>query len=278
MGRHLLLFISLLYTTGCASKSILLNHPNLVSIYFENKIQKLEKKASPTKIEKRKILKLKNEYAFGILMEKNDRLIGQDYSKGLEGYHKANIIFNEAKIIGSEILITSFPNFELWLKGNSKITFSHSDIFDLYWLAAAYGGAIKSSRGNPFELVHLPSVGKMLKTAISLDPDWGNGVLHTAMMSYTSSRPDLSGKSLIDSVSYYFNKAVLISDSLYADPFMIYAESIDKPFQNKGAYEEKLNFILNMDTDRSAEFELGNIITKKRAKWLLTKTNEMFLE
>ena len=58
MGRHLLLFISLLYTTGCASKSILLNHPNLVSIYFENKIQKLEKKASPTKIEKRKILKL----------------------------------------------------------------------------------------------------------------------------------------------------------------------------------------------------------------------------
>jgi hypothetical protein len=278
VGRQFLPLGISLFVFSCVPKSVILDHPKLVSIYFEKKIDSLEKKDSLSLAEKRKIVKTKVEYAFGVIMEKSDRLIDEDYSLGLAGYKNANFIFKEAKTLSLSILKGSHPEFDSWLKGKADISFSNDDIFDLYWLAASYGGAIKSSRGNPFELVNLPTVGKLLRTALALDPEWGQGALYSAMMSYTSSRPDLSGETLKDSISYYFEKAVLASDSLDAGPFMTYAESIHKASQDRDAFENNLNFVLNMDVKKSQEFELSNIIAQKRAKWLLSKANEFFLE
>lgn len=275
--RSLFLFI-FLFITSCSPKSLILDHPNVVSFYFEKKIKSLEKNITPTLDEKRLILKTKVEYAFGVLMEKNDRLIGQDYSKGMDGYKKAYKIFKESKRLGEEIITASHPEFGQWLNGNVDIVLSKSDVFDLYWLAAAFGGTIKSSRGNPFELVYLPRVGLLLKKAILLEPSWGNGTLYSAMMSFTASRIDLSNEALKDSVTFYFEKAISLSDSLDAGPFVTFAESINKPFQNRIQFEKNLNFVLGIDVKKRPEFELSNIIAQKRAKWLLSKTNEFFLE
>ncbi len=278
MGQRFFLFGLALLISSCAPKALILEHPKLVSIYFEKKIKSLEKMKSPTLHEKRKIVKTKVEYAFGVIMEESDRLIDEDYSSGLTGYKKANLIFKEAKSLGLSNLNETYPGFNDWLKGQSEINFTDEDVFDLYWLAAAYGGAIKSSRGNPFELVNLPIVGKLLKKALALDPDWGEGALYAAMMSYTSTRSDLTGDALVDSVTAYFEKAVEASDSLDAGPFMSFAETIDKPMQNKAGFVKNLNYVLALDVNKNPKFELSNLIAQKRAKWLLSKTDEYFLE
>ena len=58
-------------------------------------------------------------------------------------------------------------------------------------------GSIQSSRGsNPHELVNIPVIGKLLETAIYLDPKWGDGSLQSAMMSYSAIRPDLNREHL----------------------------------------------------------------------------------
>ena len=51
------------------------------------------------------IVQTKIEYAYGILMEKGDRLIDDDYEEGVSYYKKANKLFTEAKgiIFGSII-------------------------------------------------------------------------------------------------------------------------------------------------------------------------------
>jgi hypothetical protein len=278
MRQRLIPLITFILFTSCTPKSLLLDYPTLVSMYFEKKINSLEKNDTPTLEEKRIILKTKVEFAFGVLMEENDRLIEKDYSKGIEGYKKAYSIFKESQKLGSEILRDTYPNFDTWLNGKSTISFSSSDVSDLYWLAASMGGAIKSSRGNPFEIVNLPKVSLLLKTSISLEPTWGEGALYSAMMSYTSSRSDLSEKALKDSVNMYFEKALILSDSLNASLFVTYAESIHKPFQEKSDYVKKLNYVLQIELGKDSEFELSNIIAQKRAKWLLSKTNETFLE
>ncbi|MDC0479928.1 TRAP transporter TatT component family protein [Candidatus Marinimicrobia bacterium] len=278
MRQRLIPLLTFIFYASCAPKSLLLDYPSLVSIYFEKKINSLEKIDSPTLEEKRLIMKTKVEFAYGVLMEENDRLIEKDYSKGIEGYKNAHSIFKESKKLGSEILRDSYPNFDAWLLGTSTIEFSSSNVSDLYWLAASMGGAIKSSRGNPFEIVNLPKVAQLLENAILLEPTWGKGALYSAMMSYTSSRSDLSEKALKESVNMYFEKALILSDSLNASLFVTYAESIHKPFQEKSDYVKKLNYVLEMETGKDSEFELSNIIAQKRAKWLLSKTNENFLE
>lgn len=278
MLRTIAPIILLYLLNACAPRAFFLDHPKLVSIYFNQKISKLEKLPTRDLETSRELLRTKVEFAFGILMEESDRLINDDYEAGVEGYKSAFVVFKEAKQIGFNNLLLKYPNFDDWLSGNSEIEFHKSDIFDLYWYAAAIGGAVKSSRGNPFELIHLNKVHKLLKVALSLNPNWGQGALYSAMLSYTTSRNDLSNSALLDSANFYYEKAIIASDSLNAGIFVNYAEAIDRKFQRKDEFEEKLFHVLNMELDSDSNLYLGNLIAKNRAEWLLSKKGDYFLE
>ena len=228
--------------------------------------------------QQRALMRTKVEYGFGIIMEHADRLIDVDYSSALDKYKKANIIFKDARDSGISILNDRYSNFNEWIRRGVELQFTNNDIIDLYWLAAAYGGAISSSRGDPFELIHLPKVGRILRKCIELDPEWNNGAVYSAMMSFTSTRTDISEDLLRDSVDFYFNKAILYSDSLDAGPFLAYAESIHKTYQERKEFEDKLNYVIDMKTKSRSRYELPNLIAKNRAEWLLSKTDDYFLE
>ena len=278
MGRILILLSVILFCSSCVPRTLIVDHPKIVSLYFEKKIKSLERKKSLSTEQKRLLLKTKVEYGFGVLLEESDRILDDDYNLGVKKSQEAYIVFSDAKKVGNSILIISYPKLDSWLSGEIDLQFKINDVSDLYWLAAAYGGAIKSSRGNPFDVVNLPVVKKLLITAIALDPKWGKGALYSAMMSYTSSRPDLFGDALIDSVSSFYAKALIASDSLDASLFVSYAELIDKKFQDRDAFEQKLDIVLNMDVEKDKDFRLSNIIAQERAKWLLSKTDEIFFE
>ena len=278
MGRILIPLSVILFCSSCVPRTLIVDHPKIVSLYFEKKIKSLERKKSLSTEQKRLLLKTKVEYGFGVLLEESDRILDDDYNLGVKKSQEAHIVFSDAKKIGNSILIISYPKLDSWLSGETDLQFKINDVSDLYWLAAAYGGAIKSSRGSPFDVVKLPVVKKLLITAIALDPKWGKGALYSAMMSYTSSRPDLFGDALIDSVSLFYAKALIASDSLDASLFVSYAELIDKKFQDRDAFEQKLDIVLNMDVEKDKDFRLSNIIAQERAKWLLSKTDEIFFE
>ena len=278
MGRILIPLSVILFCSSCVPRTLIVDHPKIVSLYFEKKIKSLERKKSLSTDQKRLLLKTKVEYGFGVLLEESDRILDHDYNLGVKKSQEAHIVFSDAKKVGNSILVISYPKLDSWLSGETDLQFKINDVSDLYWLAAAYGGAIKSSRGNPFDVVKLPVVKKLLITAIALDPKWGKGALYSAMMSYTSSRPDLFGDALIDSVSSFYAKALIASDSLDASLFVSYAELIDKKFQDRDAFEQKLDIVLNMDVEKDKDFRLSNIIARERAKWLLSKTDEIFFE
>jgi predicted anti-sigma-YlaC factor YlaD len=278
MGRIFIPLAVILFCSSCVPRTLIIDHPKLVSLYFEKKIKSLESKKNLSTDQKRLLLKTKVEYGFGVLLEESDRILDNDYNLGVKKSQEAYILFSDAKKIGTSILINTYPGFDSWLSSETDLQFKANDVGDLYWLAAAYGGAIRSSRGNPFDVVNLPVVKKMLIKAITLDPNWRKGALYSAMMSYTSSRPDLFGDAMIDSVTFYYEKALLASDSLDASLFVSYAEIIDKKFQNRTEFERKLHYVLQADGKNDKDFRLSNIIAQERAKWLLSKTDEYFFE
>ena len=274
-----ILTVFIVLNISCATKNFLLNQTEVVSYYFDRKLKKLDNQENLSINQKRNIIQTKIEYAYGILMEKGDMLLDDDYQKSLKYYQKSNMIFKEAKHSSINLLSTRYPKFEEWLRNDYDITFHEEDIQDLYWLAAALGGTIQSSRGaDPFALVYIPTIGKLLETSINLNQEWGNGKLYSAMMSYTTVRPDLNKDILDDSLNFYFEKAVEYSDSLDASIFVSYAESVHKPKQEKKEYIEKLNFVIEMDLEKGSQYEINNIISKRRARWLLSKTEDYFLE
>tara|TARA_B100001250_G_C19678610_1_gene734813 strand:- start:280 stop:1116 length:837 start_codon:yes stop_codon:yes gene_type:complete len=275
---HYFIIFFFIFTISCVPKAFLLDQPQLLSVYFDRKIKNLEKNDMPSIDDQRDLIRTKVEYGFGVIMEQADRLIDMDYYSAIDKYKEANIVFKEARDLGILVLNRKYPSFDDWLRNEAKIKFIKNDVIDLYWLAAAYGGTIGSSRGNPFELIHLPSVGRLLRKCIELDPEWNNGAIYSAMMSFTATRSDLSAVALRDSVDFYFDKAISYSDSLDAGPFITYAESVHKPYQERKEFVDKLNYVLNMNIKSRSDYELPNLIAKNRAEWLLSKTEEYFLE
>ena len=267
-----------LIISACVPKAFILEQPKLVSVYFERKIDKLEKTKSPDIDSQRLLMRTKVEYGFGIIMEQASRLIDEDYSKAMAKYEQANKIFSEARDSGVSIMSKKYPSFNKWLNKETSIDFNADDMNDIYWLAASIGGCISSSRGDPFELINLPNVGRLLRTGIDIDPEWANGSFYSAMMSFTTTRSDLNETMLRDSVDFYFNKAIFYSNGKDAGPYLTYAESIHKPFQERKSFVDKLNYVINMENKPSNEFELTNLLAKSRAKWLLARTDEYFLE
>lgn len=263
---------------SCVPKAILLEKPKLVSIYFERKIKKLEGNDSMSLHGRRVLVRTKVEYGFGIIMEQADRLIEDDYLEALDQYKKANNVFNEAQDLGMLIMLEKYPEFNDWLQKDAVIDLKKEDVSDMYWLAASIGGSVSSSRGDPFELINLPYVGRLLNKCIKIYPEWNNGSLYSAMMSFATSRSDLSEQMLRDSIDFYFNKAISYSNGMDAGPYLTYAESIHKTFQERKDFVDKLNYVMEMDVVRNSDYEMGNLVSKSRAKWLLSKTDEYFLE
>jgi len=151
----------------------MLKQESLVELFVDAKISNLQKKPFLSLEEKKDLLKLYNQYGFGILMESSDKAIIKNYSKGIENYKKAYDNFVAAKILGIGILSLKYDNFEELLINNKELNFEEEDIEDLYWLMAAYSGALSSSRADPFELVNLPIIEKLLTTCFKIDPKWG---------------------------------------------------------------------------------------------------------
>ena len=275
--RPIALLVFLVFFS-CVPKAILLEKPKLVSIYFERKIKKLEGNDSMSLHGRRVLVRTKVEYGFGIIMEQADRLIEDDYLEALDQYKKANNVFNEAQDLGMLIMLEKYPEFNDWLQKDAVIDLKKEDVSDMYWLAASIGGSVSSSRGDPFELINLPYVGRLLNKCIKIYPEWNNGSLYSAMMSFATSRSDLSEQMLRDSVDFYFNKAISYSNGMDAGPYLTYAESIHKTFQERKDFVDKLNYVMEMDVVRNSDYEMGNLVSKSRAKWLLSKTDEYFLE
>ena len=223
-------------------------------------------------------------YAFGFLIEESDRMMLENYSKANNLESQAHDYFVKAVLYGDSALSYIDHNFYKWLISNngSEIVYISEirqkvEYFDLfYWTAAAYGGAISSSGGDPKWIIKLPRIGKLLNTIVSVDSAWNNGAALTALISYTMNNP-LLAPTEADSISNnLFQKAIEASGGRDMGPYLTYAESVSKLRQNKDEFIFLLNEALKIDIKSSKEFQLTNTISKNRAQWLLDNIDEFF--
>ena len=275
------LILFLLLFSSCSSSVYLLDKkPHWVDQGYKLHVKNLVKKANSKpnnpmhQINATKGLTI---HSFGFAMENADRLIIDDYKSGKDLYASAHESFSHAVKFGNKSLSLKYPGYIDWISGDSEIipNFNKDDIENLYWTAGAYGGAIKSSRGNPKWVILLPRVGRLLEAALSIDPDWNNGSLYVGMISYTMIRHDAPlDKELV--ATDFFNKAVEISKNLDASPYISLAENVCIPTQNKNEFTNLLYKALNIDMHAEPDLRLTNYINQKRAQWLLDNIDEFF--
>lgn len=252
------------------------HHPNVTESYFSHKAVKAQKSAEKTPNDFKILVKacsLMTMYHYGFTMEKAEKLIEDDYVLGKEKFNTAQKGFSKAYAFGESALQMKYPGYTNWYNGSQpdRPKFSLEDVPLLYWTGAALGGAISSSRGDPKWVIQLPGVGKYFETAISITPNWNKGALYSAMISYTMSRSDL-GPSADKTAYEYLDKANEASGGFHAGANLTFAETVLVKSQNKDAFLEKVNSVLNNEENR----DVASVLVKERAKWLLSRTEDLF--
>jgi len=278
-----LLFV-LTFFFSCSPTVYMLDHKPKFSgqLYRKNVVNKTQTKINNSR-DNLSLLKNGVEelttYAFGFLIEESDRAMLDNYSKAKELESRAHQYFSEAVEYGESALDILYEDYIEWVSDNSGdiiLTPNSEDLELFYWTAAAYGGAISSSGGNPSWIIKLPRVGKLLNSIVAIDSSWNHGAALVALISFTMNNPLITPDEANKISKNLFNAAVDASQGLDMGPYLTYAESVSKVRQDKEEFIELLNEALKIDILSAKDFQLTNTISRNRAEWLLENIDEFF--
>lgn len=150
------------------------------------------------------------------------------------------------------------------------------DVPALYWSAAA---GLSAFSLNPFDMelgVRLPEFYALVQRAYELDPDFNSGALDEFLLLFHASVPENMGgdKSKID---VHFQRALEKSGGNSAGAYVSYAQAVLVPVQDSEKFKELLEKALSIDADKNPSTRLVNIISQKKARYLLDNINLFFI-
>ena len=123
-------------------------------------------------------------------------------------------------------------------------------------------------------LSRIPEVEAMLNRAIELDPSWDDGALHAFAVTFEGAKPTGGSRQAIDQS---FRTAEQMSGGTDAGLYVSYAENVAIPEQDAVLFRDMLGKALAIDADAVPARRLANLIAQRRAQWLLSRIEDLFL-
>jgi predicted anti-sigma-YlaC factor YlaD len=191
---------------------------------------------------------------------------------------RARRLYLRAQRYGVRGLEVAHPGFTNSIASNPKEAVrvaTKSDLPLLYWTAAAWASAIALSKDNPDLVGQIPAIEALIDRAFLLDESYGNGAIHTFLISYEMSRPGGSDKAAL--ARKHFDRAVELSKGTDASPFVALAEAVTIQTQDVKEFDSLLNRALAINPDSTQENRLQNTVMQRRARWLISRRSDLFL-
>jgi predicted anti-sigma-YlaC factor YlaD len=145
----------------------------------------------------------------------------------------------------------------------------------LYWAASALGLAISMGKNDPAMLARLGEVEAMVQRALELDETYGEGALHEFALILAAASPRLFDRAAIER---HYRRALDLSAGTRASPYVAYAVAAALRDQDRRAFEALMQKALAVEPGAVEEQRLQNTIAQRRARWLLGRTDELFLD
>lgn len=219
------------------------------------------------------------QYAFAFVQQEADRLEDTNLEAAWQTQERARNMYLRARNYGLRGLEIPYPGIEQALRTDPKLAverFRPKDVPLIYWTAASWAGAVSLSKDDADLIAEMPIVEALIDRALVLDEDFGDGAIHSFLISYEMSRPGAVGDPA-ERATRHFDRAMQLSDGQQAGPLVSLAESVMVQKQDLSGFKALLEKALAIDPGVRPEWRLANIIMQRRAKWLLARTDELFL-
>jgi len=220
------------------------------------------------------------EYAFAFVDAEADELESKDYAAASALHLRARRIYIRARDYGLRGLEVRNPGVAKALRADAKSAvrrLSKRDVPLMYWTAAAWASAITLGKDTPELVADQSIVEALVDRAFELDEAFEDGALHSFLITYEASRQGASGDAAARS-RRHLERAIELSKSQLASPFVSFAETVSVQKQNVAEFRNLLARALAINVDARPEWRLENLVMQRRARWLLSRTEDLFLD
>jgi predicted anti-sigma-YlaC factor YlaD len=220
------------------------------------------------------------QYAYAFVQQPSEEIESTDVEKSNALRTRARLLYLRARDYGLRGLETRHRGFGAALRQEPKTAVEaakRKDVPLLYWTAVSWGAAIAQSKDRPDLVAEQPVVEALVDRAYALNPNFDHGAIEQFLISYESARQGGKGDFAARS-RLHLEKAVKLSGGQLASPYVAYAETVCVQKQDRGEFEAMIRRALEIDPDARPEWRLNNLVIQRRARWLLSRSDELFLE
>jgi len=220
-------------------------------------------------------------YSVAFVEDAGDRLNETDVEKARGVYLRSRKLSLRAYRYGLAGLELSVPGFSKAFTGTSReerarvlALVKKEACALLYWTAAALGSAITVSKEDMKLVGDLPKVEALMKRGLELDEGFDEGAFHEFFITW-SMQPNMGGAR---SARQHFERALQLARNKKLGAYVTFAEAVDVDQQDKKEFTSLLEKVLAYDVDCDPPHRLVNVIAQQRAKWLLSRTSDLFAD
>jgi len=261
--------------------------PELVkeSIPFSLKLMESVLEATPAHVPLlTSLAKNFTSYSYAFIQMEADYIEDSDMKKAREMRDRSRNLYLRARDYGLRGLDVSCKNFskkffENPTKAMKKLNQNDPQMRELVqWTLTSWAAAISVSKDRPDLIADLPYVEAMLDWHMAWEKYKETYPLESFLMSFEGVRTKASGGLTVNErVKIHFDNAVSITKDSLASPYVNYAENICIQTQDRQTFEELLNKVLAIDVNAYPANRLENLLMQKRARWLLSRIDDLFL-
>lgn len=219
------------------------------------------------------------QYGYAFVQQDADELEDVDFGAAQELRARARRLYLRARNYGLRGLDVQHAAFSEALLADPKSAVAKlrkKDVPSAYWTAVSWAAAISVSKDDPGLIADLPIVEALMDRCLDLDESFDQGAVHSFLISYEMARQGAGGEPAARARAH-FQRAIELSKGRLAGPYVSYAESVMVKQQDKGQFNSLLEKALAINPDEHTDSRLVNLIMQRRARWLLARTDELFL-
>ena len=221
------------------------------------------------------------EYAYGALQQEADYVEAKDLPRATELRNRARKLYLRALGYGFRGLEVDLPDLrqrlraaadpEQALAGTKK-----EQVPLLYWTGAAWGAAISISKDDPELSADQSRAAALIRRVLALDESFEAGAAHDFMIAYEGGRASVGGS--IEAARRHLRRSLELARGRRAGPLVTFAETVSVGRQDKAEFKQLLEQALAVDPNAAPELRLANVLAQRRARWLLGRIEDLFVE
>lgn len=218
------------------------------------------------------------QYSYAFVQQGADYIEAQDLQKATAERARAKKLYVRAVGYGMRAFDLEIPGFSERIRRDpdaalAKTTKKHVPL--LYYTGAAWAAAFAIDVTDSELSVNQTAMEKLMRRALALDETWERGSLHDFFISWESGHASAGGS--MEKAREHFRRARELAAGQRVSPLVSYAESVLVSEQKKKEFEQALNEALAVDVEKAApEQRLANVLAQRRARWLLSRIDELF--